>query len=535
MEGIISCQGAIDSKFLCMSLKKLISGFALASLLALGVGAGLSATKENVAQKAEAATATTVFCAITDAQLGSNASMKLNINYKGDGDDWDALDMQDTGATYDGKKVFVCNFTDKYDGLGAIQFQVYRSGEWADQDQVFGTKQWTSPSTYNNKLRVYKGSDWVEGFNPIQSLSLIGAYGEYNWDHDEALTINDGVATLNSVVLAKGDTLKIRANAAWAYTYGWSNANGHISTTDEWSRGEDCFADAGSDNNIAVLHDGTYNFSLNISSGVLTITGARAQYDTELCVQIWISNGGAYVPTNMALKPESTTEYLITRDFVAGEKFYFKFGAGYYHYSEVKDGCSLKGTQFVAAGNDIQALYNGNYTIYYETQEGGNYGAWLQYNSTSAAQIRANVISFATYFNDQVGGACDDQGGDGSESYISGVQTAWQNASTRFTNSPNDDVKDAIKEATASDEDNEVKEFVGKYNKVYYLRGSVLGSHGGDFLAKGITPKSSTTFAPISLENSGSNNTMLIVVITISAIALIGVGAYFYLRKRKED
>ena len=365
--------------------------------------------------------------------------------------------------------------------------------------------------------------------------SLIGDFGGHNWDYDEDFTVNEETttATLNSISLAKGNSFKVRRNHDWAVSYAWAAANGHINITDPLSRGEDCLGDAGpNDHNIAVLHNGTYNFSLNYSTGVLTITGTRANSDSDIAFEAYIStNGGEYVATEMALKAGSSTEYMMTRDFVAGEKMYLKYGSSYYHYSDFKDNeGTIKGKQFVANGNDAEALYNGNYTIYFETATGDNFGGWFQYNSVSEAQITANVISYAEYFNDEVGGVCDPQG---KTTVISDLQAAWSSVKTRYDNAPADSVRTAIKGATASDPNAEVKEFVEKYASVYELRGNSLSAQGGDFLQKGITPVGANT----TIRNiSNSNKTNAWVIVVISSIVIVSLlGAGLMIKRRKED
>lgn len=391
---------------------------------------------------------------------------------------------------------------------------------WVNNDDGEGRKTFTATAEDTSVAPVY---------------SLIGDFGGHNWDYDVDFAVDQEhtTATLNSVDLVKGNSFKVRKNHDWATTYAWSAANGHINITDSQDRGEDCLGDAGpNDHNIAVLHNGTYNFSLNYSTGVLTITGTRAASDSAIAFEMYISTGGAtFAPFEMALKGGSETEYMITRDLVAGDKMYFKFGSSYYHFSDFKaNEGTIKDKQFVNDGeNNALALYSGNYTIYFETDsEGGNFGGWFQYNSVSEAQIRANVISYATYFNDEVGGVCKNDG----STDISKLQAAWTNVKTRYDNSPAASVKAAIASATGEDANAEVSEFVGKYARVYELRGASLSAQGGDFLFKGIVPQTADV---VSLAVKNNGNTTLIIVVVASIAAISAFGILMFIKRRKEN
>lgn len=90
----------------------------LLMLLTLGVG------------QMWAATSTTLYCAVDASKMessdGNKTCYKLvcNTNHKGDGDDWHEYDMSKTDYTKDGKLIYSVTFTDSYNGLGCIQFQI---------------------------------------------------------------------------------------------------------------------------------------------------------------------------------------------------------------------------------------------------------------------------------------------------------------------------------------------------------------------------------------------------------------------------
>lgn len=117
----------------------------LTLLLTLGVG------------EMRGATATTVYYAVPSATVGSY-TVKLNVNYKGDGDEWQQWDMDLEDYTYEGKLVYSYSFTDKYDGLGCLQFQLYNGESYVSQQQPIGS--WTTPGTYNGKIYIHN-TGWV--------------------------------------------------------------------------------------------------------------------------------------------------------------------------------------------------------------------------------------------------------------------------------------------------------------------------------------------------------------------------------------
>lgn len=109
------------------------------------------------------ATATTLYYAIPASNLksGDNCyTVKCNVNHKGDGDDWATYTMTLEDNTTDGKLIYKAEFTDLYDGLGCIQFQLYNGISFVSQVQPFGPKTWTGASTYNGKMWIHGGSSW---------------------------------------------------------------------------------------------------------------------------------------------------------------------------------------------------------------------------------------------------------------------------------------------------------------------------------------------------------------------------------------
>lgn len=123
--------------------------FLISTFLTLGVG------------QMWGATATTLYYAIPASNLKSGDAcytVKCNVNRKGDGDDWATYTMTLEDNTKDGKLIYKASFTDLYNGLGKLQFQLYDGSTW--KSQVEPISSWTGVSTYNGKMWVHGGSSW---------------------------------------------------------------------------------------------------------------------------------------------------------------------------------------------------------------------------------------------------------------------------------------------------------------------------------------------------------------------------------------
>lgn len=148
-----------------------------------------------------AGTETTVYYAVSSATVGSY-TVKLNVNYKGDGDDWHQWDMRLTDSTYNGNLLYVYSFTDAYDGLGVLQFQLYDGESYESQQQPISS--WTTPDKYNGKIYLHDtgwqtfgrditiygvpesmdGSKWEEGTHALYANFKYGD-GEGEWTRQQ--------------------------------------------------------------------------------------------------------------------------------------------------------------------------------------------------------------------------------------------------------------------------------------------------------------------------------------------------------------
>ena len=129
--------------------KGLIITTALAMVLGAGVAVGAHQAKT---QRVEAATSTTVYYAVSSSVVGTY-TVKLNVNFKGDGNDWHQYTMNKETDTFDGKDVYSYTYTDAYDGVGVMQFQLYDGETWIMQQEPINS--WTTVGNYNGKVWVH--------------------------------------------------------------------------------------------------------------------------------------------------------------------------------------------------------------------------------------------------------------------------------------------------------------------------------------------------------------------------------------------
>lgn len=141
-------------------------------LLLLLMGLGFS-------QQAWAGTNTTVYYAVDATTVGCY-TVKYNANKKGDGDAWITGEMTKTSNTINGKIVYKATFTDDYNGLGKLQFQLYDGSTWKSQEQPISG--WTSASTYNDKVYTHGVSGWkTPSYDASYTIYFADYYG---WGND---------------------------------------------------------------------------------------------------------------------------------------------------------------------------------------------------------------------------------------------------------------------------------------------------------------------------------------------------------------
>ena len=173
-----------------------------------------------------AATETTVYYTASEATIGT-MTVKLNINRQGDAENWQQYDMILTEYTYNGDPVYTYTYTDLYDGVGAMQFQLYDGDNWASQKEAISS--WTSVTAYNGKMYVHATEQWVTAptgedpeqpeqptvkFYVIGGADIVGE-GKYDWKTEYALPCYTDTMTLS--LAAGSHKLKVLTPgyAAW--------------------------------------------------------------------------------------------------------------------------------------------------------------------------------------------------------------------------------------------------------------------------------------------------------------------------------
>jgi len=196
---------------------------------------------------ASAATETTVYYAISTTK-----TVKLNLNLAKTGDDWITYTMTKTKLTYNGTPIYSCTYTDKNDGVSAMQFQLHGDSGWESQEQSISS--WTSESTYNGKLYV---TSWVT----YEPDCLKG-----DWNSWSPINFEDGVATVSFAETGSPE-FKLVIGSTW---YGAQNEG----ATMFWNNSTDwTFTSSGGGKNckIQVSATGQYTFTLDATNKKISV------------------------------------------------------------------------------------------------------------------------------------------------------------------------------------------------------------------------------------------------------------------------
>jgi len=239
-------------------------------------------------------------------------TVKLNINRQGDAQNWAQYDMTKTGTTMNGKVVYKCNFTDLYDGLGALQFQIYKDGGY--QVQVEPISSWTSASTYNNK--VYDNGSWQtyspDSSNDGHDLYLFGDYAKNNcWSSPNKgakFEYSNGKYVLTNITFKPVDDSN---KAAYFRFYDETkNVYYQASSNDlEVSNDKPCQFSSGNNNafKYALTSEVKVNIELDLSTNIFKITSAETPTETTPTVTTPVG-GDDYFLYNGSSKTEDLTK-----------------------------------------------------------------------------------------------------------------------------------------------------------------------------------------------------------------------------------
>lgn len=239
-----------------MKTSNLIKTISISALFVAGFLGTKTIFSNKKSVEATAATNTTVYYAISSSDLGSH-TLKLNVNFKGDGDDWHSYEMSKTNKMIDGKRIYSASFTDAYDGLGKLQFQQYDGGSWRSQEEPISS--WTSASTYNGKMKIYGQNGWQDyTYDTVLTRYVIGVFNSVSsWSVDKGFAMeydSGNQEYVGTVELKYGDVFKVAYynGSSFQDYYGYNDVSSK-------SPASFCFGDDHTnDHNIKVWASGSY-------------------------------------------------------------------------------------------------------------------------------------------------------------------------------------------------------------------------------------------------------------------------------------
>ncbi len=166
-----------------------------------------------------AATETTVYYTAPEATIG-DYTVKLNVHYGCDSnvDPWEQFTMTKTEDNYNGDPVYSASFTDKWDGLCTMQFQLYNGDSHVSEVVAFNNV-WTDVAAYNGKMYVHSTGKWVtlSGEEVLPTVVLHGTFAGSDWADTQEFTLADDKQTA-TLKLSLGKNIYyfgVKENGSW--------------------------------------------------------------------------------------------------------------------------------------------------------------------------------------------------------------------------------------------------------------------------------------------------------------------------------
>ena len=204
----------------------------------------------------------TVYYAIPSSVVGSY-TVKLNVNHKGDGDEWQQFTMTKTSRLYQDSLVYKCTYTAKYGGAGKLQFQLYNGESYVSQQQPISS--WTDASDFNNKMYVYD----IDGWNAIDSYGYpVIKFAKKTGDasHEEIIPTEGSAYASYNVDLSVGQ---------WYNLWVISDGSWFTKEDQEFTRTNRSYKIPHAENKRSMYFQadrtGTYRFQWQFSDSTLTI------------------------------------------------------------------------------------------------------------------------------------------------------------------------------------------------------------------------------------------------------------------------
>lgn len=228
-----------------------------------------------------AGTETTVYYTASTSVIGTY-TVKLNVNFKGDGDDWHQYTMTKTDRTYNDDPVYSYTYTDAYDGVGVMQFQLYDGDTWKSQKQPISN--WTGVGTYNGKMFVHSTETWVAppAADPTAKYYITG---------DSALVVDAGAG-----IGKKWDPQAIKATSD---SYVLTNLK------------------AGIEYKLKLTADGTWDTPVGFAALTAVADGLAGDHDGNICFTLTAAGNVTVTYTN--------TTFTVTGSFKPVAKRTIKF------------------------------------------------------------------------------------------------------------------------------------------------------------------------------------------------------------------
>lgn len=474
-----------------------------------------------------AATATTVYCAIPSATLGSY-TLKLNTNQQTNPDSWKTYVMTDTGTDYsEGVDLYSCTFTDLWDGVACMQFQLYDGETHKGQNEAFSS--WTAVSNYNGKTWIYgnPGSWDVEHVDTTLEVNFTSNVPSYvniycpgshvGWDNTFEKTLMTRVSntkfTLSLSNIAVGNyQYKIIAMYSDAAEFNWKheidsdNVSFTISESD--------------DNDTIVFANKTYDFATNMPEGktVAFIRGIYQGAEANWATNIALSNPSK---ESITLTPGTPTTINATLELHAGDKIKF---VAYYDgvavwsgfnsidvYDEVYYDADIDGT----ANLDIKA--DGFYVLsgsWNNTADGSDY---YDFDISNTATEWANE-----FLNSMT---CDSDGIDEPE-FKTGY--SWQILGEKFA-ALDTYARNTLQGATAlKTGGTAIQEAMSRYD-------TIIANHGYTNFVKNTSNEVRSAVVVNYGFNTTSNNSSALIICLISITLVASLSGYLFYRNRSKQ
>ena len=170
-----------------------------------------------------AATKTTVYYTAPESVIGSY-TVKLNTNQQTNPDKWETYVMTKTELKHGEDPIYSASFTDLWDGVEKMQFQLYDGDTWKSQDEPI--KSWAGAATYNGKMYAHTEGKWmnVDG-SDIEPAKGFFVTGDSAFVKDAA-DLDKSKAWNTDAIKSEKDTLELNLKAAVEYNLKVVTVNG---------------------------------------------------------------------------------------------------------------------------------------------------------------------------------------------------------------------------------------------------------------------------------------------------------------------